>query len=329
MNYDVVISGAGIAGLECAKHFVGTKLKVLVIEKNKKIVRNVCAGGILEEDYEFIPKEICEFEELKDVSFKHFNRQIKIPKLLNTVDRKVLTEYQVSLVKNKKNIDIVFGDYITEFKENEVILKSGKKVKYKYLVGAEGAISPTRKYLLLPIKSAMVTIQYIVKKKFDSFSFIADHNKFAQGYLWVFPHKNYTSIGCGCKLGMKSGAELKVHLEKFLDENNIKYSNPEGRIINADYRGYKFGNIFLVGDAAGITSGGSGRGILSAFLSGKHVAYEILGKRGNFIWHWIARKWFEEKIILRFTSNTSWNKAFFISKFFERILRIKFLWRLI
>lgn len=46
--------------------------------------------------------------------------------------------------------------------------------------------------------------------------------------------------------------------------------------INHDYRGYKFKNIFLAGDAGGFASGLTGEGIYQAFVSGEEVAKLIL-----------------------------------------------------
>ena len=57
----------------------------------------------------------------------------------------------------------------------------------------------------------------------------------------------------------------------------LKDLQPEAALINFDYRGWKFNNIFLVGDAAGLASPLTGEGIYPAVISGQAVAGAILG----------------------------------------------------
>ena len=45
-RYDVVIIGAGPAGLKCAEQLRDSNLSVLLIEKNKIIGPKICAGGL-------------------------------------------------------------------------------------------------------------------------------------------------------------------------------------------------------------------------------------------------------------------------------------------
>ena len=48
--YDVIIVGAGPAGLRCAEILGQSKLSVLLLEKNAKMGQKVCAGGITRKD---------------------------------------------------------------------------------------------------------------------------------------------------------------------------------------------------------------------------------------------------------------------------------------
>jgi geranylgeranyl reductase len=53
----------------------------------------------------------------------------------------------------------------------------------------------------------------------------------------------------------------------------------ESHPIACDFRGVKFGNIFLAGDAAGLASGFTGEGIYQSLASGQEVAKLIMDPR--------------------------------------------------
>lgn len=52
-TYDVIIIGAGPAGLKCAEILGNSKLKVLLIDKKKTIGPKICAGGLTALDAHF------------------------------------------------------------------------------------------------------------------------------------------------------------------------------------------------------------------------------------------------------------------------------------
>jgi geranylgeranyl reductase len=61
-----------------------------------------------------------------------------------------------------------------------------------------------------------------------------------------------------------------------LKKINIAEATYEAFVINCDYQGYKFGDTFLIGDAAGLASGFTGEGIYQALISGEEIAKLIL-----------------------------------------------------
>lgn len=54
--------------------------------------------------------------------------------------------------------------------------------------------------------------------------------------------------------------------------------------INFDFRGFNFGNKFLIGDAAGFASGLTGEGIYFAIVSGREIAKKILDPNYNLLY---------------------------------------------
>jgi len=71
---------------------------------------------------------------------------------------------------------------------------------------------------------------------------------------------------------------VKKILQEYLRKENYPIIEEEfrGFSINYDYKGYRFNNIFLAGDAAGLESKTTGERIAYALTSGKEMAKKIL-----------------------------------------------------
>ncbi|MFC1656461.1 NAD(P)/FAD-dependent oxidoreductase [Patescibacteria group bacterium] len=303
-KYNVVIVGAGPGGLECAYNLGGSELNVLLIEKNKIIGPKVCAGGLTPKNLNWIPKE------LLDSSFKqayiHYQKQsFKISQsddLIATVNRQKLGHYQLNKLKKFSNIEILTGIYVKQiFSNGSLILSNDKLIYFDFLVGADGAFSEVRKHLKLPTKKLSIAIQYIIPKQFDKLEIFFDNKLWGTGYSWIFPHKDYDSIGCGTDINFLNIKKLKSNFDYWLEKQRIDLKNAkfEAAPINCDYRGYQFDNIFLAGDAAGLTSGVTREGIYPAVISGRQIAWDILGinKKDNLIKKWLIQKRKQEKYL--------------------------------
>ena len=199
-NYDVIIVGAGPAGLNCAYYLSNSKLKVLVIEKNKLIGQKICAGGITKKgmDYMHFPPSIIE-NSFNDICLNSylFKTVIKHSEpLLYTVERDKLGKYLLSRLKNKRNVKVILNSCVTNIKENLIIVNNKTKIKYKYLIGADGANSIVRLFLGLATSGVDVAVQYIIPfdNKFNKLEIFYLTDKFGPWYGWVFPHKNYICI---------------------------------------------------------------------------------------------------------------------------------------
>lgn len=302
--YDVIIVGAGPAGLECAKNLGGSNLDVLIVEKSKVLGEKVCAGGVTFNDLAYIPKGILNFPlNNLHLNYKKTNVIISSPEgLISSVDRAKLACCQIDYLKKFKNIQLLTGVRVTRIISKFLLeLNSGKQVKFKFLVGADGSVSVVRRYLRLPVNKLMITFQYTLPKKLESFQVFLDGNLFGSGYLWVFPHQDYTLVGCGSDLKIMDPKILKSNFKKWLRQHkvNILEAKLKSAFINYDYRGYKFDNIFLIGDSAGLASGITGKGIYPAFLSGTQVARDIFREHHsqNLIKEWLKKKEKQEKYI--------------------------------
>jgi len=284
-TYDVIIIGAGPAGLMCAQTLSNSDLSVLVLEKNEVFGDKVCAGGITRKYLALldVPDHIIEHKVKKTgVYSKHRKSTTDAPEaFVFTVNRIAFGTWQREQIQNPK-LKIQIKSKVTKIETDRVILNDNEEFGYKYLVGADGYFSIVRNHLGLPQEKRLIGLQYTVPEPDvdPRLEIFLDNNYFYSWYAWKFPHKNSFAVGCVCDPRKVSSHELKTNFHKWLKEMGIDISNAkyESYPISYDYRGYKFNNIFLAGEAAGMASGLTGEGIYQCLVSGKTVAETILNK---------------------------------------------------
>ncbi len=276
-QYDVIVLGAGPAGLKCAEELKNTNLSVLLIEKNKIIGPKICAGGLtqLTDGFDYPKDKTIIFNKL-DMFLGTKKYEISMNHPIRTLDRYELGQYMLTKIKKTKNISIL-KDTLVKSVEKDKIKTTRGTFHFKYLVGADGSASIVRKYLGLENK-IYLGIQYIIPKQYDKMKWFLNPKHLHSGYGWVFPHKKYTSAGVFFNPKFLKVDKAKEVLNKFLDDCGIDYKNAtyEGGPANCLYKGIEFGNIFLAGDAAGLASAATGEGISFALTSGKEVAKKII-----------------------------------------------------
>ncbi|MBM3250715.1 MAG: FAD-binding protein [Candidatus Nealsonbacteria bacterium] len=276
-KFDVIIIGAGPAGLKCAEQFKNSNISVLLIEKNKVIGPKVCAGGLtsLSAVFDFPDLKARAFEKLI-FYFASKKHEIDLVYPIRTIDRYDLGQYLLDKIKDCKNIRILKKTTVIQIKENRITTSRGD-FYYKCLVGADGSSSLARKYLGLKSELS-VGLCYKAPKITDNFVVYASPKLLGSGYIWIFPHKNYTHIGVYFHPEVFSAKEAKEILDDFLKKNNYSYfdNKLEAAPINFFYQGCVFKNIFLIGDAAGLASEITGEGISYALISGKEIGRKII-----------------------------------------------------
>lgn len=285
-SFEVVIVGAGPAGLAAAKKLAEAGKKVLLLEKNGVIGPKICAGGFASNMIsEFkIPKELWDLE-THEITF-HTALQEKTFKLggpFYTIDRARLGAWQLDMLKNT-SAGVRTNAKVTKIEKDHIVVNNFEKIQYEYLIGADGANSIVRKHLGIKTENFSVAIQYIIPSDgFKKVEIFFSQRLISFGYIWIFPHKGYVSIGCGTEPRFYSIRRITAGFEKWIKKNNIDISEAkfEAFTINYDYRGHKFGNIFLAGEAAGLAAGLTGGGVYQALVSGEEVSRMICDK--NFI----------------------------------------------
>ncbi len=276
-RYDVIIIGAGPAGLQCAEQLMNSNLSALLIEKNEIIGPKICAGGLTNLTAAFgIPEDKTRSFPRQKIFIANRQYEIDLVNPLKIIDRFDLGQYQLSKLKNSKNITILKGTLVKSIKKNEIITNKGV-FYFKYLVGADGSSSKVRKYIGLESKIC-IGIYYEIPGVTDEFIWYINPKLLKFGYIWVFPHKSFTNIGIYFNPEYLNSKKAREILKKYLTDNGYKFSerNFKGAPINYFYQGCVFDDIFLIGDAAGLASKTTGEGISYALTSGKEIGKKII-----------------------------------------------------
>jgi geranylgeranyl reductase len=278
-HFHTIIIGAGPGGLACAAVLAQEGIDVLVLERSRRIGPKVCAGGVTWSGLaRHLPDELVE---------KHFTSQhirtgrqktvISSPEpIISTINRENLGQWMAAKA-SRSGATVKTGTHVAAITEKEVITSSAR-FTYDFLVGADGSNSLVRRYLQIPVVHLGAGVQYLVPGNFADMVWHLDPDQFATGYAWIFPHKDCASVGAYANRADMSPKVLQEKLHHWMAKHGMNTAElkAEAATINFDFRGWRFGNRFLVGDAAGLASGLTGEGIYSAVCSGEAVARSII-----------------------------------------------------
>lgn len=277
-QYDVIIVGAGPAGLECARVLQNSNQSVLILEKNDCIGPKTCAGGIVEtvEPLE-LPETEARIFNAVNVFVRDRQYAFATTLFIKIIDRKALGQYQAKHLYTADNVCIKTGTAVRKIGKHHVATSAGK-FGYRYLVGADGATSMVRRYLKID-SQYMAGIYYVIDEIKDRIHFRLDGAAFNTGYIWEFPHKKFTNIGFYYNPKQWKSRDAVGILRYYMERKGYPMDSRTFRAfpVNCLYKGCQFGeNMFLAGDAAGLVSKLTGEGIAPAIISGREVARKIM-----------------------------------------------------
>ncbi|OGQ96042.1 MAG: hypothetical protein A2521_14305 [Deltaproteobacteria bacterium RIFOXYD12_FULL_57_12] len=278
-NYFAIIIGAGPGGLACATILAQAGHEVLVLEKNSQIGPKVCGGGITWSGLtRRVPESLVEKAfNAQQVHTRFQSTTVHAARpMVSTVNRQKLGQW-MNRQATAAGAFVKKGALVRKITD-QYVATDNEQFGYRYLIGCDGSTSLVRKYLRLPVERLGFGIHYQVPGDFDEMEWHLNPGLYHNGYAWIFPHCGSASIGVYGSTRTVKPKKMLENLKTWALTRGISLHGltPRAGLINFDYRGWRFGNKFLVGDAAGLASGLTGEGMYPAIVSGETVARTII-----------------------------------------------------
>ncbi|ALM10626.1 MAG: geranylgeranyl reductase [Candidatus Peribacter riflensis] len=277
-RFDVIIVGAGPAGLQCARTLKGSNKSVLIVDRKKVIGPKTCGGGLTHQDEGFgIPESLSHPAPTHTIRVGGHDTVIHLKHGLRSITRLDLGQFLLKEISGTANITVLTDTKVTEIQKDSVVTTQGT-FGFTSLVGADGADSMVRRFLKLPRK---ITLGFAidVPVKTERVLWFFDPARIATGYMWAFPKREgITNVGAYYDPDEIPYEKVIEAFKEFMADEGFPF-DPEavrGAPLGVLYKGALFGNVFLAGDAAGLTEAFTGEGIAFALASGQEVAKRIL-----------------------------------------------------
>jgi geranylgeranyl reductase len=281
-----LIVGAGPAGLRAAQVLADAGREVLVLEKRAEIGPKTCAGGLTAKAVrELAPLGLPVEATLASVGHVAFagGRAVALDAettVVHTIARRDLGRHQLAWAR-RAGADVCAGTPASSIDlERRAIRAAGRPLRWRHLIGADGADSAVRRALGLPSPREYFAAEYNVPGvTARPLRVECDPGPLANGYFWVFPHADYTSVGAVAPKHLVPPAALRRYLDARVDRLGLLRAGVpfEGATLEVAYHGCHFpGDVHLAGDAAGVPSSLTAEGIYAALVTGEEVARAIL-----------------------------------------------------
>jgi geranylgeranyl reductase family protein len=287
-SFDIVIIGAGFAGLVCARVAAERGLKVAVIEKKSEPGVQLHTTGIIVKeaaDELHIPPQFT--RKVRGVrlyapGLKQIDLESPGYYFLATDTRGVLR--WLAEEAERAGAILMFGQaFDGARREGDEILIDKPSVRARYLVGADGARSSVARCFGLGVNRRMLVG---VEAEYEGIGGIDPDrlhcfldSRLSPGYIgWAVPGVGVTQVGLAGRLGEKPGTEsLAGKLDEVFDFSAARIIERRSGPIPVGGAVHPFAaeRVLLVGDAAGLVSPLTAGGIHPAFRYGRRAAQVI------------------------------------------------------
>ena len=301
-DYDVIVVGAGPGGSTAARYCAQSGLKTLIVEKEPFPRYKPCGGCLSIKTVHLLGFDLTPVIE-NTVYGAKFTYLLKDPFSIESdqpIAYLVMRDRFDQFLLDKaldQGTEILEGTRAlrTQEKSNgvEIELQSGARVRSKYLIGADGPESIVAKSLnLFPSKNegggfaveSEIPFESVIGfPKEDLHHIRLDFGRIPNGYAWVFPKKEWLSVGIGGMFQKRGKMNPRQYLNNFFKELNYLREGEKGKVIGHllpaffdEGQRVSQGRCLLVGDAAHLMDPTQGEGIYYAIQSGISAAEAII-----------------------------------------------------
>lgn len=286
---DVIVVGAGPAGLTVARYCAAYGLDVLVVERRRSIGTVVRCGEYLASDDEVLnmfPRAY-ELEHLHKCAKGCVQRTFDALTVYSPKGRKYLIPFNGIMIDRPvfernlwreaelKGAEILLSTRAMAARGREVITSRGS-MRGRVIVGADGPVSRIAASVGLPQPAH----RYRAVTTFSRGS-IPDRMELYFGqmapgaYAWIFPKNGEANVGLG--VWEKFGGNVSELLRRWLKGIGLTWGEFRGKLVPASgpVSPTQKGNVLVVGDAAGHVIPTSGGGMQTSMIGAREAAKAI------------------------------------------------------
>ncbi len=288
-KFDVVVIGAGPAGSAAAATAACQGLRVALVDHRTFPRDKLCGGLITGRSLRYFaeifgaPLDVSPLERRQKIMFRFQGRPVGAIDDAPPFYLSMRWDFDHHLVRHAlaRGARDMTGQGVEsiDFASRHIVLKDGRRIGYRVLIGADGVNSMVARVLFgQSFDRARIGFGLEVEAPPDPIAqgapISVDIAAAAWGYGWRFPKQGSTTIGVGGLLA--ENLDMKSAMATYLSTHGIDMApkSVKGQFLPfGDYRKYPGkGSVLLAGDAAGLVDPITGEGIAYAMKSGQLAA---------------------------------------------------------
>lgn len=297
--YDVIVVGLGPAGSSAAYFSSKSGLSVLAIDKESFPRKKSCGGGVaakVDDIFDFDLSSVYEGSAKGAVLSYRTRKYLEVTSInnktvVNLVRRELFDELLLTRAR-EAGASVLEGRRVVGASEDletvTLTLDDDSTYSARFVLFADGASGFSNRYLSFkaPGQAISITTEVPLKGAIDlpevGARLFLDLGIFKRGYGWIFPKKDFLSVGVAADASIYNGASLRKGFYEFFQGHKLlKGLTPgalKGWIIPVNNTGEGVitrGRSALLGDAGALVDPFLGEGLYYAVRSGQMGAEAV------------------------------------------------------